>query len=154
MKCKSSIFELQNSNLQQKKANLYHQFFHYCQKCVILWLHFTSLNMHRTHAHCNSLPKWVLHTHRNLLPNIAPTQVVAVHCKSCFAEYQIRKLDIMIWRFFQFEQMSAKWEWLIIMRSSYSFHSSHNMTWYSAIVHRFTRFYPICSTYELTKQFM
>ena len=33
------------------------------------------------------------------------------------------------------------------------FHISHNLTWYLAIVHRFTRIYPICSTYELTKQF-
>ena len=33
------------------------------------------------------------------------------------------------------------------------FHISHNLTWYSAIVH-FTRIYPICWTYELTKQFM
>ena len=41
---------------------------------------------------------------------------------------------------------------LIIMRSSY--HISHNLTWYSAIVHKFTRIYPVCSTYELTKQFM
>ena len=31
---------------------------------------------------------------------------------------------------------------------------SHNLTWYSAIVHKFTRIYPVCSTYELTKQFM
>ena len=31
---------------------------------------------------------------------------------------------------------------------------SHNLTWYSAIVHRFTRIYPVCSTCELTKQFM
>ena len=34
------------------------------------------------------------------------------------------------------------------------FHISHNLTWYSAIVHKFTRIYPVCSTYELTKQFM
>ena len=34
------------------------------------------------------------------------------------------------------------------------FHISHNLTWYSAIVHRFTRIYPVCSTYDLTKQFM
>ena len=34
------------------------------------------------------------------------------------------------------------------------FHISHNLTWYSAIVHGFTRIYPVCSTYELTKQFM
>ena len=34
------------------------------------------------------------------------------------------------------------------------FHNSHNLTWYSAIVHKFTRINPICSTYELTKQFM
>ena len=33
-------------------------------------------------------------------------------------------------------------------------HISHNLTWYSAIVHKFTRIYPVCSTYELTKQFM
>ena len=31
---------------------------------------------------------------------------------------------------------------------------NHNLTWYSAIVHKFTRIYPVCSTYELTKQFM
>ena len=29
------------------------------------------------------------------------------------------------------------------------FHISHNLTWYSAIVHRFTRIYPVCLTYEL-----
>ena len=34
------------------------------------------------------------------------------------------------------------------------FHICHNLTWYSAIVHKFTRLYPVCSTYELTKQFM
>ena len=34
------------------------------------------------------------------------------------------------------------------------FYISHNLTWYSAIVHKFTRIYPVCSTYELTKQFM
>ena len=28
-----------------------------------------------------------------------------------------------------------------------------NLTWYSAIVHKFTRIYSVCSTYELTKQF-
>ena len=33
------------------------------------------------------------------------------------------------------------------------FHICHNLTWYSAIVH-FTRIYPVCSTYELKKQFM
>ena len=26
------------------------------------------------------------------------------------------------------------------------FHYSHNLTWYSAIVHKFTRIYPVCST--------
>ena len=30
----------------------------------------------------------------------------------------------------------------------------HNLTWYSAIVHKFTRIYQVSSTYELTKQFM
>ena len=34
------------------------------------------------------------------------------------------------------------------------FHISHNLTWYSAIVHKFTRIYSVCSTYELTKQCM
>ena len=34
------------------------------------------------------------------------------------------------------------------------FHISHNLTWYSAIAQKFTRIYPVCSTYELTKQFM
>ena len=34
------------------------------------------------------------------------------------------------------------------------FHISHNLTWYSAIVHKCTRIYPVCSNYELTKQFM
>ena len=34
------------------------------------------------------------------------------------------------------------------------FHISQNLTWYSAIVPKFTRIYPVCSTYELTKQFM
>ena len=34
------------------------------------------------------------------------------------------------------------------------FHISHNYGWYSAIVHKFTRIYPVCSNYELTKQFM
>ena len=34
------------------------------------------------------------------------------------------------------------------------FHISHNLTWYSVIVRKFTRIYPVCSTYELTKQFM
>ena len=34
------------------------------------------------------------------------------------------------------------------------FHISHNLTRYSAIVHKFTRIYLVCSTYELTKQFM
>ena len=33
-------------------------------------------------------------------------------------------------------------------------HISHNLTWYTADVHKFTRIYPVCSTYELTKQFM
>ena len=32
------------------------------------------------------------------------------------------------------------------------FHVSHNLTWYSAIVHKFTRIYQVCSTYELTKK--
>ena len=34
------------------------------------------------------------------------------------------------------------------------FHISHNLTWYSGIVHEFTRIYPVCSTYELRKQLM
>ena len=34
------------------------------------------------------------------------------------------------------------------------FHIRDNLTWYSVIVHKFTRNYPVCSTYELTKQFM
>ena len=34
------------------------------------------------------------------------------------------------------------------------FHISHKLTWYSAIVHEFTRIYQVCSTYDLTKQFM
>ena len=34
------------------------------------------------------------------------------------------------------------------------FHISHDLTRYSAIVHKFTRIHPICSTYELTKQFI
>ena len=34
------------------------------------------------------------------------------------------------------------------------FHIIHNLTWYSTIVHKFTRIYPFCSTYELKKQFM
>ena len=33
------------------------------------------------------------------------------------------------------------------------FHISHNLTRYSAIVHRFTRIYPVFSSYEQTKQF-
>ena len=33
-------------------------------------------------------------------------------------------------------------------------HTSHNLTWYSAIVHKATRIYPFCSTNELIKQFM
>ena len=31
------------------------------------------------------------------------------------------------------------------------FHTCHKLTWYSAIAHKFTRIYPVCSTYELTK---
>ena len=34
------------------------------------------------------------------------------------------------------------------------FHISHNLTWYSEIVQRFTRISKFCSTYELIKQFM
>ena len=34
------------------------------------------------------------------------------------------------------------------------FDTSRNLTRYSAIVHKFTRIYPVCSTYELTKQFV
>ena len=34
------------------------------------------------------------------------------------------------------------------------FHISHNLTWYSEIVHIFIRISKVCSTYELTKQFM
>ena len=34
------------------------------------------------------------------------------------------------------------------------FHISHNLTLYSKIVHKFTRILTVCSTYELTKQFM
>ena len=34
------------------------------------------------------------------------------------------------------------------------FHISNNLTWYSAIVHKFTRIYPVCSSNEMTKQFM
>ena len=45
---KSSIFELQNFNLHQKKANVYHQFFHYCQKCAILQSHFIKMGSART----------------------------------------------------------------------------------------------------------
>ena len=81
---RSSIFELQNGNLRQKKTNLNCQFFHHCQKCAILWSHFACLKMHRRHAHRNSLLKWGPHTHWNLLPHIPPPQVVAAHRKSCF----------------------------------------------------------------------
>ena len=31
---------------------------------------------------------------------------------------------------------------------------SHNLTGFSAIVHKFTKIYPVFSNYELTKQFM
>ena len=31
------------------------------------------------------------------------------------------------------------------------FHSSHNLTWYSKIVQKFNKIYPVCSTYELTR---
>ena len=34
------------------------------------------------------------------------------------------------------------------------YYISHNLTRYSVIVHKFTRIYPVCSTYELTKQFV
>ena len=34
------------------------------------------------------------------------------------------------------------------------FHISHNLTWYSEIVQRFTRISKVCSTYELTKHFI
>ena len=34
------------------------------------------------------------------------------------------------------------------------FHISYNLTWHSAIVHKFTRIYPVCSTYVLAKQFI
>ena len=34
------------------------------------------------------------------------------------------------------------------------FHISHNLTQYSAIVHKFTRICPVCLSYELTKHFM
>jgi hypothetical protein len=34
------------------------------------------------------------------------------------------------------------------------FHISHILTWYSEIVHKFTRISKLCSTYELTKQIM
>ena len=30
------------------------------------------------------------------------------------------------------------------------FHIRHNLTWYSAIVHKFTRIYLVCSTYDKT----
>ena len=53
----------------------------------ILRSHFASLKMHPMHAHRKSLPKWVPHAHRNLLPHIAPPQVAAAHCKSCFGKY-------------------------------------------------------------------
>ena len=43
-----------NHNLHQKKANLNFKFFHYCQKCAILWLHFASLKMHCTSASCRT----------------------------------------------------------------------------------------------------
>ena len=41
-----------------------------------MWSHFTSLKMHRAHAHRKLLPKWV--------PDITPPQVAAAHRKSCF----------------------------------------------------------------------
>ena len=49
--------------------------------------------------------------------------------------------------------------WLPIQLNNYEivvkiFHISHNLTWYSEIVQRFTRISKFCSTYELTKQFM
>ena len=34
------------------------------------------------------------------------------------------------------------------------FHISHILTWYSEIVYKFARISKVCSTYELTKQFM
>ena len=47
--------------------------------------------------------------------------------------------------------------WKIIQVNNYEmvvifFHISHNLTWYSTIAHKFTRIYPVFSTYELTKQ--
>ena len=49
--------------------------------------------------------------------------------------------------------------WWLLQVNNYEivvnfFHISHDLTWYSAIVHKFARIYPVCSTYELTKQFM
>ena len=49
--------------------------------------HISSLKMHRTLAHRKLLPKWVPHTHRNLLPHIAPPQAAAAHRKSFFGLY-------------------------------------------------------------------
>ena len=51
-------------------------------------------------------------------------------------------LPLFIWHY-----LKASSYRLIIMRSSETFfHITQNLTWYSAIVHKFTRIYPVCST--------
>ena len=49
--------------------------------------------------------------------------------------------------------------WISIQVNDYEivvkfFHISHNLTWYSAIVHKFIIIYPVCSKDDLTKKFM
>ena len=57
------------------------------------------------------------------------------------------------------KQNVNKNEWTLVQVNKYEivvkiFHISHNLTWSSAIVHKFTRIYQVFSTYELTKQIM
>ena len=63
--------------------------------------------MHRTHAHRKLLTTKMDSAHRNLLPQITPSQVAAAHLKSCFGLKTIlRKIKTIKMFYFIFSGLS------------------------------------------------
>ena len=72
--------------------------------------------------------------------------------KWCCHPFHVEKYFVDDW--INFSWSSLPW-FSVVQVNNYEiivnfFHISHNLTWYSAIVHKFTRILPVRSYYELT----
>ena len=86
----------------------------------------------------------VRHSNVVVVKRLIMTSVAAVILKLCAS------LLLMMVNTIQFDRD------ILVQVNNYNaivvnvFHISHNLTWYSAIDHKFTRIYQVWSTYELT----